>query len=127
MIYYNDKKHVYGETDYEMRFEAKNAALFTTGNGYYGVRGSFEEFGSLNVQGAFIRGLIDEIIEIPAIYVDNVYMRKYYIDELEAKKFEYQDSCINFADFLNIRFIIGDKTFYPWEGIIESWEKIYRY
>lgn len=109
------------EASYEMKEEARNAALFTTGNGYFGIRGSFEEFGSLNVQGAYIRGLIDEIIEIPQIYIDNVYMRKYYINELEAKQFETQDSCINFADILLLRFKIGDHDFYPWEGKIESW------
>lgn len=109
------------EASYEMKEEARNAALFTTGNGYFGIRGSFEEFGSLNVQGAYIRGLIDEIIEIPQIYIDNVYMRKYYINELEAKQFETQDSCINFADILLLRFKIGDHVFYPWEGKIESW------
>ncbi|MDG0888965.1 hypothetical protein [Paracholeplasma manati] len=109
------------EASYEMKEEARNAALFTTGNGYFGIRGSFEEFGSLNVQGAYIRGLIDEIIEIPQIYIDNVYMRKYYINELEAKQFETQDSCINFADILMLRFHIGNHTFYPWEGQIESW------
>ena len=109
------------ENKYEIAKEAQHAALYTTGNGYYGVRGSFEEFGSINVQGAFIRGLIDEIIEVPKIFVDNIYMRKYYINELEAKKFEYQDSCINFADFLTIRFEIGGKTFYPWDGKVLSW------
>jgi len=109
------------EASYEMKEEARNAALFTTGNGYFGIRGSFEEFGSLNVQGAYIRGLIDEIIEIPQIYVDNIYMRKYYINELEAKQFEYQDSAINFADVLLLRFKIGNHYFYPWEGHIESW------
>lgn len=111
------------EASYEMKEEARNAALFTTGNGYFGIRGSFEEFGSLNVQGAYIRGLIDEIIEIPQIYIDNVYMRKYYINELEAKQFETQDSCINFADILLLRFKIGNHTFYPWEGKIESWTR----
>lgn len=123
MLTYSAEKDNLIESTYEMKEEARNAALFTTGNGYYGIRGSFEEFGSLNVQGAYIRGLIDDIIEIPQIYVDNVYMRKYYINEIEAKKFEYQDSCINFADVLLLRFKIGDRYFYPWEGKVLEWTR----
>ncbi|MCU0104142.1 hypothetical protein N7603_00510 [Acholeplasma vituli] len=121
MLTYSANHNSLIEASYEMKEEARNAALFTTGNGYFGIRGSFEEFGSLNVQGAYIRGLIDEIIEIPQIYIDNMYMRKYYINEIEAKQFETQDSCINFADILLLRFTIGGHTFYPWEGKIESW------
>ena len=52
------------EQAYDMAEEALNASLFTTGNGYIGVRGSFEEYGSLRIQGAYIRGVIDEIIEV---------------------------------------------------------------
>ena len=40
------------EEKYNIAEESLNAALFTTGNGYIGVRGSFEEYGSLRIQGA---------------------------------------------------------------------------
>jgi len=120
LTYFKDKK-VLAEQLYDMKDDAKHAALLTTGNGYFGVRGSLEEFGALNIQGTYIRGLLDRVIEIPSIYVDNIYMKKYYIDELKAKAFEYQDASINIADFLLIRFKVGDKIFYPWEGIIKSW------
>lgn len=123
MLEYNVRNNCLTESEYNIKDEANNAALFTTGNGYFGIRGSFEEFGSLNVQGGFIRGLFDEIVEIPSIYVDNIYMRKYYINELEAKQFEFQDSCINFADILLLRFKIGESYFYPWEGEILTWER----
>lgn len=33
------------EESYNIEEEAATASLFTTGNGYIGVRGSFEEFG----------------------------------------------------------------------------------
>ena len=123
MIKYNNMYKNIIEDKYEIKKEAHHATLFTTGNGYFGVRGSFEEFGSLNVQGAFIRGLYDQVIEIPNIYIDNIYMRKYYFDEQKAKQFEYQDSCINIPDFLLVRFEIGGKTFFPWEGKIISWNR----
>ena len=111
------------EEAYKIEEEALNASLFTTGNGYIGVRGSFEEYGSIRIQGAYIRGVIDEIIEIMEPFADNEYMKKYYIDEDKLKNFEYQDSVINNADFLLLRISIDGETFYPWEGKILSWER----
>lgn len=111
------------EDEYIMHEEPKNSTLFTTGNGYMGIRGSFEEFGSLRIQGAFIRGLIDEIIEVIEPFPDNEYMKKFYLDEGKLKAFEYQDSIINFADILLMRVSIDGEVFYPWEGKILSWER----
>lgn len=111
------------EDKYEIEKEPLHSALFTTGNGYIGVRGSFEEFGSLRIQGTYIRGLFDEIIEVIEPFMDNEYMRKYYFDEEKLKDFEKQDSIINIADFLLVRISIGDKVFYPWEGKIISWKR----
>ena len=39
------------ETEYILSDMPKNGSLFTTGNGYMGVRGSLEEFGETKVQG----------------------------------------------------------------------------
>ncbi len=112
------------EANYCLAEEAKNASLLTTGNGYMGVRGSLEEFGSTRIQGAFIRGYIDEIVEIVQPFCDNQYMKKYYIDEEQLKRFDKQVSCVNIPDFLLIRFAIGNRIFYPWEGKILSWKRI---
>ncbi len=111
------------EDRYEIADEAANATLLTTGNGYMGVRGSFEEYGSIRIQGAYIRGVIDEIIEVMEPFADNEYMKKYYIDEERLRNFEYQDSIINNVDFLLIRVSIDGETFYPWEGKILEWER----
>ncbi len=122
MIQFN-KNGFLAENCYNLTDEPKHAALFTTGNGYMGIRGSFEEFGSSRIQGAYIRGLIDEIVEVMEPFPDNEYMKKYYFDEQALKDFETQDSCINFADFLLVRFYINDKLFAPWEGKILKWER----
>lgn len=111
------------EDEYILSEMPRNASLFTTGNGYMGVRGSLEEFGETKIQGLFVRGLIDEIIEIVEPFPDNVYMKKYYFDEEKLKKFDRQDSCINFPDFLLLRFTIGDSVFYPWDGEILLWNR----
>ena len=58
------------EENYKIEEESLNASLFTTGNGYIGVRGSYEEYGSIRIQGAYIRGVIDEIIEVMEPFAD---------------------------------------------------------
>ena len=71
------EKNAINETCYEMSNEGKHAALMTTSNGYLGVRGSFEEFGSIRIQGCYVRGVFDEIIEVMEPFADNEYMKKY--------------------------------------------------
>ncbi len=121
---YIDKTGNFCEGEYDAVNEPLAAALFTTGNGYMGVRGSFEEFGSLRVQGAFVRGFIDEIYEICEPFAGNEYMKKYYLDEEKLKSFEKQDSCVNMHDFLFVRVEIGGQTFYPWDGKLLSYERV---
>ena len=111
------------EESYDLNVEANIATLFTTGNGYMGLRGSLEEFGSVRIQGAYIRGVIDRIIEIPAAFADNVYMKKYYFNEEGLRHFEKQDCIVNFADPLAVRIKIDGETFYPWEGELLSWRR----
>lgn len=111
------------EREYLMNKEAGSASVFTTGNGYMGVRGSFEEFASIRVQGAYIRGYIGEITEVFEPLIDNEYMKNYYFNEDKMKEFEKQESCINLPDFLMVRFFVGGKVFYPWHGKILSWTR----
>lgn len=122
-MYGLDKNKNFSETIYDIADEPILATLFTTGNGYMGVRGSFEEFGSQRVQGAFVRGFIDEIIEVTEPFTDNEYMKKYYLDENKLKTFEKQDSCVNMHDFLAFKITIGEKTFFPWEGSVLRWHR----
>lgn len=111
------------ETAYAMPQEAYYGTIFAQSNGYMGVRASLEENGSMSVQGAFIRGLIDEIPFNQNVKIDSEYMRKYYINEDEAKNAEVQEGVINFADILFVRIKIDGETFYPWNGNILEWER----
>lgn len=111
------------EREYELTNEPLSATLFTTGNGYMGVRGSFEEYASLRIQGAFVRGYIDEIVEVCEPFAENEYLKKYYLDEEGLKNFERQESCVNMPDFLLVRVEIGGRTFFPWEGKVVEWER----
>jgi len=111
------------ENNYEIINEAKNASLLGYGNGYFGIRGSLEEFGDVFVQGTYIRGVFDKIIEIPATLSTNEYMKKYYFDAQKLKEFEREDSCINIADFTTVRVYLNGKMFLPWEFKILKWER----
>lgn len=122
-MYGLNKKGFIFESKYDVSDEPLLAALLTTGNGYMGVRGSFEEYASLRVQGAFVRGYIDEITEVCEPFADNEYMKKYYLNEEGLKTFEKQESCVNMPDFLLVRVQIGSKTFFPHEGKILKWER----
>ena len=122
-MYGLNKKGFICESEYDVSDEPLLAALLTTGNGYMGVRGSFEEYASLRVQGAFVRGYIDEITEVCEPFADNEYMKKYYLNEEGLKTFEKQESCVNMPDFLLVRVQIGSKTFFPHEGKILKWER----
>lgn len=111
------------ENEYVMANESLYGSLFATSNGYMGIRGSFEENGTLSVQGGFVRGLIDEIPFNQSLKIDNEYMRKFYVNEDAAKIASVQEGIINFADILLIRISIDGETFYPWEGKIIKWER----
>ena len=117
------KNYQIKETKYTMADEAHYGTLFTTSNGYMGIRGSLEENATTGVQGAFVRGIIDEIPFSQALSIDNEYMRKYYINEDAAKDVEFQEGVINFCDILLVRIEIDGETFYPWEGKILRWER----
>ena len=112
------------EIGYDIKDEAKLAALFGIGNGYYGIRGSLEEFGDVFIQGCYVRGVFDQIVEIPNAFADNLYMKKYYFDLQKLKEFEKEDSTINICDPTTIRFYVGGKLFLPWEGKILKWERL---
>lgn len=115
------------ENHYVIQDEAQNASLLGIGNGYFGIRGSLEEFGDVFIQGTYIRGVFDQIVEIPQTFADNEYMKKYYFDGQKLKEFEKEDSCINICDFLTIRFYVDGKLFLPWEGIVVQWKRYINY
>ncbi len=111
------------ETSYSISDEAKAASIFGIGNGYFGIRGSFEEFGEDFIQGTYVRGLFDEITEIPATLSTNSYMKRFYFDQEKRKHFEKEDSCVNIGDIQAFRIYIDGKVFLPWEYEILSYDR----
>ena len=96
------------------------ATLLTTGNGYLGVRGSYEEYSELGIQGAYVRGFLDEVIEICVPNIDSVHLKREYFDEEALKTFERQECGINVADLLTLRVAVGGKPFFMHEGVLKS-------
>lgn len=111
------------ESSYDIADEAKLASIFGIGNGYFGLRGSLEEFGDVFIQGLYIRGVFDQIVEIPSTFSDNIYMKNYYFDGQKLKEFEFEDSCINICDPIQIRFYINGKQLLPWTAVIKEWKR----
>lgn len=121
-----ENAHCLAEHEYSLLNEANVATLLTTGNGYMGVRASLEEYGSLGIQGFLVRGVMDEVVEVRLTMCDNMYMKKYYVEEDRLKKFEKQERAINLLDFLLVRFEIGGEVFYPWDGKVILWKRCLR-
>ena len=115
------------EISYDIKDEAKLASIFGVGNGYFGLRGSFEELGEVFIQGLYIRGVFDQIVEIPQTFCDNIYMKQYYFDVQKLKEFELEDSCINICDPISCKIYINGQQFLPWEGKVLKWERYIDY
>lgn len=111
------------EDGYIISDEAKHATYFGIGNGYFGIRGSFEEFGEVLLQGTYVRGVFDQVIENPQPYSANRYMKQYYFDAEKLKEFEYEDSCINIGDIQALRIYIDHQLFLPWDYEIQAYER----
>lgn len=111
------------EQGYDIADEAKLSSIFGIGNGYFGLRGSLEEFGDVFIQGLYIRGVFDQIVEIPSTFSDNVYMKNYYFDGQKLKEFEKEDSCINICDPIQIRIYVDGVQLIPWTHNILSWKR----
>ncbi len=111
------------EQGYLMEAETDMASLMAQSNGYMGVRASLEEYGTVSVQGAFIRGIIDACPCAPIPVIDNEYMKRYYFDEEKIRRFQVHTAIVNFADFLLLRFSINGEAFYPWEGKVLEWKR----
>lgn len=118
-----DMRYVLTEEKYDMAKERHHATLFATGNGYMGVRGSFEEYSTLGVQGLYVRGILDEITEICTPVPDDYYMKKYYFNEERLKDFEKTECGVNLADILTVRIVIGGELFQMHEGTVLSYRR----
>ena len=99
------------QTNYNLTDDRRYATLFTTGNGYMGVRGSFEEDCDLGTQGMYVRGYIDKTIEMCQPYYPNAFIKKNYYDDDGLKAWQDTECCINAADILTVFIEVDGKRF----------------
>lgn len=118
-----DDAYTLSENAYFMPSGPDAATLFALSNGYIGVRASLEEYGSVGIQGAYIRGVIDACPCAPVPVIENEFLKKWYFFEENIRRFQSNDTIINFADFLLLRFSVNGETFYPWDGTVLEWKR----
>ena len=111
------------QTSYNLTDDRRYATLFTTGNGYMGVRGSFEEDCDLGTQGMYVRGYIDKTIEMCQPYYPNAFIKKNYYDDDGLKAWQDTECCINAADILTVYIEVDGKRFGMLDGIVQSFER----
>lgn len=116
-------KNLLIQNDYDLTADRRYATLFTTGNGYMGVRGSYEEDCELGTQGMYVRGFIDKTIEICIPYYPNAFVKNNYYDDDGLKAWQDTECGINAADFLTVFIEIGGKRFSMTEGKIRAVER----
>lgn len=117
------EKNLLIQTDYDMTADRRYAALFTTGNGYMGVRGSYEEDCELGTQGLYIRGFIDKTIENCTPYYPNAFIKKNYYDDDGLKAWQDTECGINPLDFLTVFVEVGGKRFSLLDGKISDYKR----
>lgn len=111
------------QNDYNLTDDRRYATLFTTGNGYLGIRGSFEEDCDLGVQGEYVRGYIDKTVELCQPYYPNEFIKKNYYDGDGLKDWQDTECCINAADFLTVFVEVNGKRFGMLDGSLRSFER----
>lgn len=118
-----DNNEILCENAYYLPSCRDAGTLFALSNGYLGVRASLEEYGGVGIQGAYIRGVIDACPCAPVPVIENEFMKKWYFFEENIRRYQSNDTIVNFADFLFLKFIINGEIFYPWEGKILDWKR----
>lgn len=104
------------ETAYHPAQENIGGTLFCSGNGYMGLRGSYEELGTKVAQGLYVRGVFREMTE-HMFFTADTFCRKKYIfnEELMNMPLAFQKQQ-NLPDPLLIKIFIDGVPFRMWDG-----------
>jgi kojibiose phosphorylase len=100
-------------------------ALLTQGNGYLGVRGSFEELGPASVQGLFVTGVYAKAVTHEFYHGDNFFKKRIVFDEDKMKSTleRNEEILVNLPDFLYVRFFIQNRPVFMWDDEVEDFER----
>lgn len=106
------------ERAYHPAREGLGGTQYCLGNGYMGLRGSYEELGTRGVQGLFVAGVFRKERTRQYCTADTFCRKKYIFNE-ELMPTE-MDLCIlqNLPDPLHVRIVLAGVPFRMWDGTL---------
>ena len=100
------------ETEFKAEYNHRNESIFSLGNGYMGLRGTFEE------------GLPEHIPSTPGAYMNGIYETEPIIyGEFMAKQPREYQSMINVTDWKGLKILIGSEEFSMLNGVVEDYSR----
>lgn len=100
------------ETEWKPEYNHRSESIFSLGNGYMGLRGSFEE------------GLPGQIPSTPGTYINGIYETEpiVYGEYMANQPTEYQ-SMINVTDWKGLKILLDSEEFSMFNGTIENYSR----
>lgn len=111
------------EDNYQPQKEGLFASLFTQGNGHIGMRGSYEELGSVNIQGLYAAGLYKKIKTTEFYPADNFFKKKFVFDEDVAKTERNDQVLVNLPDPLLLAYKVDDSAVNMWDDRVKEYRR----
>jgi trehalose/maltose hydrolase-like predicted phosphorylase len=111
------------ETDYHPSKEVLGGTFFLLGNGYMGLRGSYEETATSSVQGLFVAGVYSKKTTRGYVAADTYFRKRFVFDEELMAIPEDMYSIVNLPDPLHMKLFINAKPFRMWEGKVLEYHR----
>lgn len=100
------------EAEFRPEYNHRNEAIFSLGNGYMGLRGTFEE------------GLPSSIPSTPGTYINGIYETEPIIyGEFMAKQPQEYQTMINVTDWKGLKVVIEHEEFSMLTGTLENYSR----
>jgi len=101
------------ETEFRPEYNHRSEAIFSLGNGYMGLRGTFEE------------GLPGSVPSTPGIYINGIYETEPIIyGEFMAKQPREYQTMINVTDWKGLQILVENEEFSMLDGQLEEYTRI---
>ena len=101
------------ETEFRPEYNHRSESIFALGNGYLGLRGTFEE------------GLPEEIPSTPGIYINGIYETEPIIyGEFMAKQPQEYQTMINVTDWKGLKILVEHEEFSMLQGELEAYSRV---
>lgn len=100
------------ETEFKAAYNHRNEAIFSLGNGYMGLRGTFEE------------GLPAHVPSTPGTYINGIYETEpiIYGEYMARQPAEYQ-SMINITDWKGLKIFVDSEEFSMFSGTVDDYSR----